>query len=150
MDISNEVREMLEMSFPSLPDQDYSPQSEATTDYNCIAFAAGDLKRWWWPRPGYYWPPGVPREETLDALIAAFGSVGYTEKCDVSDLYPGYEGIAVFILSGKPKHAARQYADGRWASKLGSCLDLTHPLHALEGADYGRVAAVLRRKVFRA
>ncbi len=45
--------------------------------YNCIAFAAGDQNRWWWPHFNkfcYYWPPHLPREpvnqETLENFMA--------------------------------------------------------------------------------
>ena len=30
--------------------------------YNCIAWAAGDTRWWWWPDPNSYWPPGPSSE----------------------------------------------------------------------------------------
>jgi len=36
--------------------------------YNCIAFAAGETHRWWWPM-GAYWPEPAPRDETVDSFI---------------------------------------------------------------------------------
>lgn len=145
MHISTNITQALATQFPLLSRGSYAPKSVPTTDYNCIAFAAGDISRWWWPFPGYFWPPNVPRAETLETFVALFESIGFTEHCDLSDLGPGRDRVAVFTLSGKPKHAARQSPTGRWASKLGACLDLTHPLHALEGPLYGQVTVILAR-----
>ena len=53
--------------------------------------------------------------------------------------------MAIYALQGKPTHAARQLGDGRWTSKLGKEVDITHTLVGLEGPVYGQVAAYLRR-----
>lgn len=59
---------------------------------------------------------------------------------------PGFEKVAVFAISEDiPAHVARQLPNGRWTSKLGQLEDIEHELHALEGAEYGRVVQVLRR-----
>lgn len=39
----------IESSFPKLQTAAYHITSPATRDYNCIAWAAGDSRRWWWP-----------------------------------------------------------------------------------------------------
>jgi hypothetical protein len=72
----------IETLFPGLNATDYRVTSPKERRYNCIAWAAGDLRRWWWPEPppddhGYYWPPGVSNEETLAAFVAAFATLGF-------------------------------------------------------------------------
>ncbi|HZO88142.1 MAG TPA: hypothetical protein VFB38_07355 [Chthonomonadaceae bacterium] len=63
--------EAIESTFPSLATSGYDITSPAAEDYNCIAWAAGETDRWWWPDPFSigYWPEGVPRAETLEAFI---------------------------------------------------------------------------------
>ena len=61
--------------FPTLAKGKYRITSPRDDDYNCIAWAAGDRSNWWWPGPDLvkeYWPPGVPRSETLAAFQAVF------------------------------------------------------------------------------
>lgn len=117
--------------------------------YNCIAYAAGDLAHWWWPFPmnvpEVYWPPGVAREESLDAFRAVFVRLGYVE-CARDELETGFEKIALFVDEhGIPSHAARQQSNGRWISKLGEREDIEHDLRDLEGAAYGTVAITMKR-----
>src|SRR5437660_11343200 len=115
--------ERLERIFPGLRGRDYRVTSPRDDDYNCIAWAVGDTTQWWWPieaalRRRFYWPPGIPREETLEAFRQAFATLGYG-ACNDDRLEPGYEKVALFALMGAPKHAARQLPSGRWTSKLG-------------------------------
>ena len=141
-------------SFPRLqPGQfrETSPRttSRRTTKYNCIAYAAGDVTKPWWPPvpnvKGYYWPPGAPVEETLSAFISAFQSLGY-EVCDSPDYAPGFEKVALFAKpTGVPTHAATQYENGRWRSKLGNLEDIEHDLHAVECPIYGTVQVYMER-----
>src|SRR5882724_2300466 len=81
--------------------------------YNCIAWAAGDTRKWWWPvdDPGAYWPDGLDKEplnqETLSNFIKAFQSLGY-KKCLTPRYEKGVEKIAIFVGSiNTPTHAAR-------------------------------------------
>lgn len=37
--------------FPGLQAEGFAETSSPTTDYNCIAWAAGDQTQWWWPHP---------------------------------------------------------------------------------------------------
>jgi len=109
--------------------------SEKTTQYNCIAWAAGDTNNWWWPKINpkgkSYWPEGVPNEETLNAFIQAYRQLGYTE-CSDSLLENGYDKIAIYCdYAGKPTHAARQLPDGQWTSKLGPDIDVSHDFKGL-------------------
>jgi hypothetical protein len=60
----------------------------------------------------------------------------------------GYEKVVIYGDSGRARHAARQLADGRWTSKLGSCLDIVHNTpDDVAGAVYGTPIGSLRRPV---
>jgi hypothetical protein len=52
--------EHVEAIFPDLAAAGYTPKSEKSGVYNCIAFAAGDESRKWrgYREIGYYWPEG--------------------------------------------------------------------------------------------
>jgi hypothetical protein len=107
---------------PNLTDAVCEIKSSHDTNYNCIAFVAGDPKNWWWPSDDDYWPNGVPREPTFEAFVLALGTVGFV-PCNDRSLEAGCDKIALY---GKdrgdgnlaPTHAAIQLPDGRWASKL--------------------------------
>lgn len=135
--------------FPNIQSQGFRATSPATPDYNCIGWAAGEDDRFWWPRPepDYYWPPGVPREVTLSAFVAAFSTLGYA-VCKTPSLEKGYEKIAIYADSaGLPTHAARQLPSGRWTSKLGCNVDIEHTLMGITGPEYGTVKKYMRRRV---
>ena len=140
----------LEELFPGLLKGNYRFTSPKDTHYNCIAWAAGDTEKWWWPGPKVneeYWPPGVTREVSLTVFREVFASLGY-QVCQEEESELGFEKIALFGDSqGKPTHAARQLPNGRWASKLGRREDLEHALHDLAGTVYGSVVLIMRRPV---
>ena len=140
----------LEEIFPDLAAVGYSPKSEKTGVYNCIAYAAGDETRKWqgYRESGYFWPLGAREGHTIDALVNAFEHLGYA-TCNSDAIELEYEKIALYIDSdGLWTHAAKQCGDGTWTSKLGSLEDIVHrtPL-AVAGPDpaYGRVACFMRR-----
>jgi hypothetical protein len=135
--------------YPKLEEAGYQTTSPPTAQYNCFAWAAGDADRWWapypYPPPYTYWPPVAPRENSLEAYIEAFGSLGYT-PCDTAELEAGFEKVAFYGQPGAaPKHAARQLENGRWSSKIGQAEDIEHTLDGLVGSHYGDVVVVLRR-----
>lgn len=110
--------------------QNCKATSPAVHAYNCIAWAAGDTQRWWWPDPmDAYWPPTVPCEVTVDAFLAAFATLGYQQVQDGS-LESKVQKVALYCVAagGKqtPTHAARQLANGKWTSKLGNFEDVRH------------------------
>jgi hypothetical protein len=117
--------------FPDLASHAHVVRSPRTNRYNCIAWAAGNNSRWWWPDAANtgYWPPNIPREETVDAFVQAYALQGYVQ-CNDGAQESGFEKIAVYaVRSGidmVPTHAARQLADGQWTSKLGTCEDIDH------------------------
>jgi hypothetical protein len=144
-----DIAAFLEVSFPLLAGTGYKITSPADHGYNCIAWAAGRTDRFWWPvspvfGSAYYWPEDVPREESIDAFKEAYAKLGYKE-CRDGTLEPGFEKIALYAVGERPKHAARQLADGSWTSKLGKFVDIEHRLDALFGSNYGSVVAYLRR-----
>ena len=137
---------MLEVAFPNLADSGYQITSPVDPDYNCVAWAAGETNRWWWPDAAgeHYWPPSAPREETLDAFVAAFAVLGYLPSTSTS-LEPDSAKLAVYAKSGLPTHVARQLPSGRWTSKLGNSEDIEHSLDGVAGVLFGHVALVLQR-----
>lgn len=137
----------LEAEFPRLNNLGYRITSPQSNYYNCIAWAARDLNRWWWPDPNqqYYWPEEALRQEVLEAFIQAFSLLGFV-RCDNAELEPGIEKIAIYVDSNnKPKHAARQLVSGKWTSKLGRNVDIEHELDGLIGTEYGNVGCILKR-----
>ena len=133
-------------AFPLLSADNYRVTSPASRHYNCVAWAAGDSQRWWWPdeQEVGFWPAGVPREQTVDAFVRAYRTLGF-EVCQDAALEHGFEKVAIYALDGRPTHAARQLPGGRWSSKLGAQEDIEHEREALDGPVYGSVVAVLRR-----
>src|SRR5262249_26347171 len=121
---------------------------------NCIAWAAGEHDRWWWPDPqmDYYWPDGVPREQTVEAFIEAYRTIGY-EVCLDGVREAGFQKIVIYAKNnGEPTHAARQLPDGTWTSKLGQNVDVEHstPESILQFQDcyrYGRPLHYMRRPI---
>jgi hypothetical protein len=135
----------IESLFPRLKDAGYQVMSPQTVYYNCVAWAAHEDDRWWWPDPSSYWPEGAPREVRLEAFVHTFSLLGY-EPCDAEDLEPGFEKIAIYVgQHGLPTHVARQLSNGRWTSKLGKLEDIEHSLAGLSNSMYGQVAQIMRR-----
>lgn len=136
--------------FPNLrPHLCANDVSNATREYNCIAWAASDSSARWEPDPfsQYYWPDGVPRVYTIQAFISAFQSVGF-EVCPNGDPETGMEKIALFTRSGDPTHAARRLLNGNWTSKLGDFEDIEHvDLYCVSGPLYGAAQVYMRRKI---
>jgi hypothetical protein len=131
-----------------LDQNNYAVTSPRQPAYNCIAWAAGDDTRFWWPGTGY-WPDGVNEAETLDAFIAAYATLKY-KVCKDGKKEKGFEKIAIYINpgNGKPTHAARQLGDGRWTSKLGNEWDIGHDApELLHSQVYGIVTTYMKRKV---
>jgi hypothetical protein len=141
------------LAFPNLTygdNQNHRVTSRWTTRYNCIAWAADDLATPWWPKYAY-WPDGVPKLETPDAFILAFGTKGYVQCADGSR-QARLEKVAIYVDSNDiPTHAARQLRNGKWTSKLGDYEDITHN-SLLDVADgpppdgYGRPKYYVQRQ----
>lgn len=133
----------LDTIFSRLSHGKYKITSAESRRYNCIAFAAGETNRWWWP-VGAYWPPNIPREETISCFILAFQALGY-RLCEEGTHEPDFEKVALYVdENNAPTHMARQLQNGLWASKCGSLEDIEHvKLDAL--SEYGTVVRFLKR-----
>jgi hypothetical protein len=137
-----------EIGFPNI--RDAFQTSPATQDYNCVAWALEINDEFWWPKPApdYYWPDGVPREETKEAFIRVFEIHGYTEVPLIvsgSEKPPAeVERIAIFVKSGEITHVARQMRSGKWTSKMANDMDMTHDLDELV-PGYGAVSWIMER-----
>lgn len=149
----------LEALFKNLAGSGYdqypiSPKTLKRVGYNCIAWAAGENHRRWWPHPNkfaFYWPPCCPREplnqETLQNFVRAFESIGY-KKCENGKFIEGIEKVVIFVNSrGVPTHASRMLESGRWTSKCGLLEDIEHEaLSAVEGDAYGVAFQFMHRR----
>src|SRR5204862_6594991 len=118
-------------ALPTLTAASCTITSPITNGYSCLAWAADNSGRWWWPDPMNvgYWPTGVTRAQTVGAFVAAYATLGYT-ICFDGTVDPTLEKIAIYGTgpagSEVPTHAARQLASGDWTSKLGRLEDVTH------------------------
>jgi len=144
----------LERRFPNLRYSGWQRKSPYNKDYNCFALAACDDQKLWAPvMPPYYWPPGAPRELTLECFIDTFQRMGY-EPCEDASFEFGFQKVAIYADEEMtPTHMARQHFFGRgWLSKLGNLEDIVHPeLRNVEGdiaatsPEYGIVVQILKR-----
>lgn len=144
---SEEWTQWAQRHFPALRLGGFTLTSRESDEYNCIAWAALDTTRWWWPSPDAYWPAEAPQAETVESFIVAFRRLGF-EPCDLSEaLEAGVEKVAIYAKAdGRPTHMARQTETGEWTSKLGEGCDIEHhSLNGVEGVTYGRVVQMLKR-----
>jgi len=145
------TRRWIEETFPRLRRPHYRVTSPIDPEYNCCAWAAGETERWWDPTSAAtYWPEGVPRNLTVESLVQAFETLGYT-PCDSDELEQVFEKVAIYVdADNVPTHVARQLPNGRWSSKLGRWEDIEHRrLDGLTGPTpgYGSVAQILTRPI---
>jgi hypothetical protein len=137
---------------PNLKRVRFEVTSRGVFTYNCVAYAAKDETKPWWPiKPQktaryYYWPEDLPRKATVPNFMRAFEKLGY-EECATGDHEEGYEKVALYVdEDNKPKHMARELGDGIWASKLGDFQDIRHhTLEAVETDEYGTAKYFMRK-----
>jgi len=139
----------LSSAFPKLLSSAFRFTSDPAPFPNCIGWALYDNRQFWQPGTigiqGYYWPPGVSTDETVESWAQVFRLHGYQE-CDGAELEPETEKIAIYADTSGPQHVARQLSNGSWTSKLGKSHDIEHMiLDALAGGDYGAVVLIMRR-----
>lgn len=148
-----DVMRRLYGAFPQLSGTDWTHTSDLTDLYNCIAWAAGRNKEWWWPykdpkerrRSRAQWPI-KEYDTTVACFIKAFSTLGYNPAADSSQ-EEGFEKLAIYVDDNeKVTHMARQLPCGRWTSKCGNFEDITHTLAGLEGSEYGTAKYFLKRK----
>ena len=137
-------------AFPALTRHNHRITSDASDEYNCFAWAAGETTNWWDPADGYYWPLTVASNaDDVQSFAAAFATKGYV-VCEDGALERGIEKIAIYVhATDGPTHAALQLPNGKWTSKLGVWEDIEHDSeHDLEGAlpnSYGEVHTYMQR-----
>ena len=121
--------------------------SRSTSRYNCLAFAAGDKHRRWWPCEGRFWPVGYDRNDSVEAIERFFVKCLRFRRATDGRFVSGFHKIAVFSLAGSPTHACRQTParSGWWKSKLGDNVDIIHDLGAISGPLYGEPTLFLER-----
>lgn len=138
---------MFENDWPNLKPHNREITSGQTPDYNCVAWSVGKTLVWIWPDDDmqYAWPITIPRNESVDAFIRFYATIGY-QVCGNADLEVGYEKVAIYVDGQDTTHVARQLDTGHWTSKLGDLVDIRHnELSNLADGIYGTVARVVRR-----
>ncbi len=131
--------------FPNLNKTPYTVTSGQDWQYNCIAWAAGDNAKRWWPlTEDYYWPNEAPDGNTIQTFTDTFSEMGY-DICEHGKLESGYEKVALYAQNGTPTHMARQLPTGEWTSKCGDLEDISHLLEGVECHLYGFVALFMKR-----
>ncbi len=106
----------LEEEFPNLQRGGYHPASSVADRPNCIGWALYDKHQFWDPSmigvKGYYWPPDVAREDSLESWTKVFQIHGY-QICENAELESDTEKIAIYATpNGVPQHVARQKSSG--------------------------------------
>ena len=140
--------------FPNLNSSNHRITSPKSRDYNCVAWAAGIDDQQIWPDGAedlayeVAWPDDVRNDESVDAFIAYFESIGYS-LCDNPTLEEGFLKIAIFVKDDYPRHISRQLPTGKWSSKMSfDEVDIEHDdLHCISGAAYGAATVYMRRGV---
>ncbi len=131
----------------------YQITSVETFRYNCLAWAVGDDSRWWEsgvsddPSVKYYWPAGVPEDDSLRTWMTIFALHGYVQ-CQDGDLEGGFLKVAIYGTGEDALHVARQQVAGNWTSKLGPNVDIEHESwEELQGDYYGTVLLFMKRPI---
>lgn len=139
----------MKREFPnSLEGENYKITSPHDTLYNCFAWALGIDNRYIWPDPygNAAWPndPDLPRSDTLEVIVKFFQKINFEVTSD-RQRHANFHRIAIYCNGNSPTHLARQLPDGKWTSKLGESIDISHTLEALEDGSYGKVKVIMAR-----
>jgi hypothetical protein len=155
-----EASERIKRVFSNLKDGEFELTSPFDSKYNCIAHAAEKNDIWWWSVDkalvgnDVFWFNNVAGEPTVENFISAFRKLGY-QPCENSEPEQDFEKVAIYVSTkdethapkGSVTHMARQLSNGKWTSKLGKDVDISHnTLRAIEGNAYGVVKQILKRK----
>ena len=137
--------DLLVGAFPNLADEEFEIVDQPSERYNCIAYAAADTSKWWWPDGINYWPPWATETDRIESLKEAFAGLGY-EQCDQINPEASYNSIALYEAHGAMQHAAVQMPNGRWRSKVGKGPVIEHRSpESLSGGIYGNPTVFMRR-----
>lgn len=134
-------------AFPNLNNEDFKIVEPDTGQFNCIAFAAGDSNKWWWPDGINYWPDWAPLENSIESLQKAFAGLGF-ERCENADIEDGFQKIALYETVGVMKHAAVLMPNGHWRSKMGQGPVIEHNSpDSLANGIYGCPTVFMKRAI---
>lgn len=137
--------DLLVGAFPNLASEGFSIVGAPSEVYNCIAYAAGDTSKWWWPDGVNYWPPWAAETDRKESLKEVFAGLGY-ERCDDGRADGGYQKVALYEVNGEMKHAAMQMPSGRWRSKMGQGPVIEHRSpDSLSNGIYGDATTYMGR-----
>lgn len=141
------------MTHPLFPNSFTEPFIETSPEdlnYNCVAWAVGDVNRWWEPDPDCettYWPTNVPQELTIHALKLAYQTLNFKE-CNTGSFEQGIHKIAIFSTDKiYYSHVCKQIDTLYWSSKLGRGMDVKHTLFSLENGLYGDVVCFMQKQI---
>lgn len=121
----------LEELFPRLKPGAYEITSPRSDAQNCIGYA---LRANLYFDPvvggffieGYYWPPGIRADDSVEAWIQLF-EMNQFRECTDGSLEADVEKIAIYVgEDGDASHCARQLPSGQWTSKLNKLEDIRH------------------------
>ena len=148
------ISQSLLVYFPNLKSSNHRLTSPKSSKYNCVAWAAGIDDQHIWPDGAedvageVVWPNDVRNDESVEAFIAYFESIGYS-LCENPTLEDGFMKIAIFVRDEHPMHISRQLSTGKWSSKMGiDDVDIEHDdLDCISGAAYGAATVYMRKVV---
>lgn len=135
------------MSFPQLgTDGNFSVNSAETAVYNCIAWAMNVTNCWVDHNriAGHWWPDGVERNLTPNALVHAFEAVGFELTDDYAPEF-GFDKVILYKSGSCWTHASRIVSKGVEHSKFGSLWDAIHSSNVFHGTVYGDAYACMKR-----
>jgi len=150
-----EIKAHILKIFPKLAqDEHFEITSEASDNYNCIAWAYNITDRWMWPNTEHsrfldgidYWPSDEILNSDVSHFIKAFELLGY-RVCENCKFDPKYRKIALYVKSNSTKctHAARELENGLWTSKLGKEVDIQHGTpYTIENDIYGKAYCFMK------
>ena len=143
--VSSSWTGLLAGAFSILASEGFDIVDEPSERYNCIAYAAGDTSKWWWPDGVNYWPPWATPTTRIESLTEAFAGKGY-KRCNDYKVEDGYRKVALYEAQGQMQHAAAQMPNGRWRSKMGRGPVIEHRTpESLSGGIYGEPTVFMRR-----
>ena len=131
---------------PLEDDKQFVVNSSDTFSYNCIAWAMGMDDRWVDHQliPWHWWPSGVQRNNSKQALIDAFAALGFEETTNPS-YEQGYEKVALYAKGDEWSHAAKIIDSLKLHSKFGALNDAFHSGGDSLSIRYGYIYAYMRR-----
>jgi hypothetical protein len=140
-------RARLLTQLPRLADKGFEITSQATRDYNCVAWSVEETTQFWWPVDvgGYFWPTDAT-EPLLPDFEQVYADLGYG-RCVHLNHECGADQVAIYLTSsGTPTHASRRLENGNWTSKLGDFEDIEHnDVNGVCCDTYGETVIILCR-----